>query len=99
MNNKENIMDINSIMNSNSNDNMLSISEILKEDEKKELKDDDIIKVDRIFDTNNEDKMREIKRDKKIEKIQIGLIIFLVVVASLVYFFGYDFFEPYIKID
>lgn len=99
MDNKENIMDINSIMNSNSNDNMLSISEILKEDEKKELKDDDIIKVDRIFDTNNEDKMREIKRDKKIEKIQIGLIIFLVVVASLVYFFGYDFFEPYIKID
>ena len=99
MDNKENIMDINSIMNRNSNDNMLSISEILKEDEKRELKDDDIIKVDRIFDTNNEDKMREIKRDKKIEKIQIGLIIFLVVVASLVYFFGYDFFEPYIKID
>lgn len=34
-----------------------------------------------------------------VEKIQIGLIIFLIVSATLVYFFGYDLLEPFIKID
>ena len=39
------------------------------------------------------------KKDKKIFKIQIGLIVALVLIASLVYFFGYDLLEPFIKID
>ena len=67
---------------------------------------DDIISLDRLFDSQEEvvdayeeDKKLEEIKQKKITKIQIGLIIFLVVFATLVYFFGYDFVEPFIKID
>lgn len=69
-------------------------------------KSDDIISLDRLFDSQEEvvdayeeDKKLEEIKQKKITKIQIGLIIFLVVFATLVYFFGYDFVEPFIKID
>ena len=69
---------------------------------------DEVISLDRLFDNSNEEeiidayeddlKKEEIKQ-KKITKIQIGLLIFLVISASLVYFFGYDVLEPFIKID
>ena len=69
-------------------------------------KSDDIISLDRLFDSQEEvvdayeeDKKLEEIKQKKITKIQIGLIIFLVVFASLVYFFGYNIVEPFIKID
>ena len=67
---------------------------------------DDIISLDRLFDSQEEvvdayeeDKKLEEIKQKKITKIQIGLIIFLVIFASLVYFFGYNIVEPFIKID
>lgn len=44
-------------------------------------------------------KKEETKKDNRILKIQIGLIVALVLIASLVYFFGYDLLEPFIKID
>ena len=44
-------------------------------------------------------KLKQIEHDKKIERIQVYLILFLVVVGSLVYFFGYDFLKPFIKVD
>lgn len=66
-----------------------------------------IIPLDRLFNDDNEEVIDAYEEDKQIERlkqqkitrIQIGLIVFLVVFASLVYFFGYDFLEPYIKID
>ena len=44
-------------------------------------------------------KKEETKKDNRILKIQVGLIVALVLIASLVYFFGYDLLEPFIKID
>lgn len=54
-----------------------------------------------LFETPEDEsvKLSEIKHDKKIERIQLFLILFLVVVGSLVYFFGYDLFKPFIKVD
>ena len=49
--------------------------------------------------TEEEIKKEETKKDNRILKIQVGLIVALVLVASLVYFFGYDLLEPFIKID
>ena len=69
---------------------------------------DNVISLDRLFDRTNEEEVIDAYEDdlikseikqKKITRIQIGLIVFLVVFASLVYFFGYDFVEPYIKAD
>ena len=67
----------------------------------------EVISLDRLFNDDNEEVIDAYEEDKQIERlkqqkitrIQIGLIVFLVVFASLVYFFGYDFLEPYIKID
>lgn len=66
-----------------------------------------VIDINRLFDVDEkEEKIAEEeikketeKKDKKIFKIQIGLIVALVLIASLVYFFGYNLFEPFIKID
>ena len=66
-----------------------------------------VIDINRLFDVDEKEekiaeeeiKKESEKKDKKIFKIQIGLIIGLIVIASLVYFFGYNLFEPFIKID
>lgn len=92
------------------------INEVLENDEEIETLDidenpsnaeEDMIKIDRLFNvTEDEDRReeqlnqeKEIKKEKKIEKIQLGLIIFLVVSATLVYFFGYNLVEPFIKLE
>ena len=81
--------------------------EVLDEDFIEEKKEPDIIELDRLFSDEDEEvidvyeenlKIEE-ARQRKITKIQIGLIIFLAVIASIVYFFGYDIVEPYIKIE
>lgn len=67
----------------------------------------EVISLDRLFDTKEdeivvdayeEDMKKDELRQQKITKIQIGLIIFLVVSATLFYFFGYNLVEPYINI-
>ena len=66
-----------------------------------------VIDVNRLFDVHEKEeqiaeeeiKKEETKKDNRILKIQIGLIVALVLIASLVYFFGYDLLEPFIKID
>ena len=80
-----------------------------QQDEKQNSKETEgtVIDINRLFDVDEkEEKIAEEeikketeKKDKKIFKIQIGLIIALVLIASLVYFFGYNLFEPFIKID
>ena len=70
------------------------------------IKKEDVISLDSLFeneeeviDVYEEKQALEKIKQKRITNIQIGLIIFLVVFATLVYFFGYDFVEPFIKID
>lgn len=92
------------------------INEVLENDEEIETLDidenpsnteEDMIKIDRLFNVNDEEekkeeqlnKEKETKKDRKIEKIQLGLIIFLVVSATLIYFFGYNLVEPFIKLE
>lgn len=67
----------------------------------------DLITIDELFSAPNEEVIdvyeeklkKEEKRQKKITKIQIGLIVFLIIFATVTYFFGYDIVEPFIKID
>lgn len=92
------------------------IDEVLENNEEIEALDidenpsntkEDMIKIDRLFNVNDEEdkkkeqlnKEKETKKDKKIEKIQLGLIIFLIVSATLIYFFGYNLVEPFIKLE
>ena len=80
-----------------------------QQDEKQNSKETEgtVIDINRLFDVDEkEEKIAEEeikketeKKDKKIFKIQIGLIVALVLIASLVYFFGYNLFEPFINID
>lgn len=66
-----------------------------------------VIDINRLFDVHEKEeqiaeeeiKKEEKKKDNRILKIQVGLIVALVLIASLVYFFGYDLLEPFIKID
>ena len=81
--------------------------ETLNIDENPSNTEENMIKIDRLFNvTEDEDrreeqlnKEKETKKDRKIEKIQLGLIIFLVVSATLIYFFGYNLVEPFIKLE
>lgn len=81
--------------------------ETLDIDDNPSITEENMIKIDRLFNIDEEEQEKnekindenEIKKDKKIEKIQIILILFLIVSATIVYFFGYDLLEPLIKID
>lgn len=81
--------------------------ETLNIDENPSNTEENMIKIDRLFNVNDEEdkkeeqlnKEKEAKKDRKIEKIQLGLIIFLVVSATLIYFFGYNLVEPFIKLE
>jgi len=70
------------------------------------ISNDEVISLDNIFedeeeviDVYEENLAKEKIKQKRITNIQIALIIFLVVFATLVYFFGYDFVEPFIRIN
>lgn len=79
--------------------------EVLNIDENTPVTEENIIDINRLFQTDEDIKIekdeeeKEKKKDKLILKIQIGLIIFLVVSATLIYFFGYNIIEPLIKIE
>lgn len=60
---------------------------------------EEVLSIDKILDNNNEEKLARIMKEKKIERIQIGLILFLIVAGTLIYFFGYEIFKPFIPID
>ncbi len=98
----------------NKEDNIISLSSIItpKEDDIEVLDESDFTpivnpnddKIDVIEDITDNNIIEEKKERKKIDdkiigRIQIGLILFLIVSASLIYFFGYDLFEPFIKVD
>ncbi len=97
MDNKEDIIPISDIFgveddievledtNNTNNENVIDINRLFED------------KTDSISIKENEEK--EKKQSKLIEKIQIGLIIFLIISATIFYFFGYDIVEPFIKIE
>lgn len=98
MNSDDNIIPLSSLFESDIDDNDFEMIEIEDEPPK------DKSEVINLYDVLNQELLTEepLKKkdyDKIIEKVQIGLIVFLIVAGTLIYFFGYDFFEPYIKID
>lgn len=104
------VLDDNKIKEDNSVQNFInneSISSIESEKEKIDNNEDNIIDINRLFNINEKEekiaeqeiKNEEKKKDNKILKIQIGLIVMLFLIATLVYFFGYNLLEPFIKID
>ena len=106
----EDIIGIESIINQEEEDfsqvnEIVSIDPVNENKLEEDLKTEEVISIDKILeepksiDEENLSKLEQIKKDKLIEKIQIGLILFLIVFGTLIYFFGYDFFEPFIKID
>lgn len=112
MNNDENVISLSNLFESEESDfeqdfEMIDIND--EEDEPpKEEKKEEIIDLNNFFDEPKQEEIKEeivkVKKEKKnhdklIERIQLGLIIFLVVAGTLTYFFGYQLFEPFIKID
>lgn len=98
--------------NSQDNSQIISLDTILNSNQQTNENNSNsksqVISFDRLFDKEEEDFVvdayeEDLKKEqslqKKITRVQIGLLIFLFVFGTLVYFFGYDFFEPYIKID
>lgn len=99
MNEENNIIELSNIFKNNDDNEedfeqdfeMIDINDSPNENE-------NIIDLSSVINDNTIKKEKK-SNDKLIERIQIGLIIFLVISAVLIYFFGYDFLEPYIKID
>lgn len=75
--------------------------EMIEIDDEPPKNNDDVIKLEDVIDQEllTKEPIKKRDYDKIIEKIQFGLIIFLIVAGTLIYFFGYNLFEPYIKID
>ena len=97
-------MAVKSIMCIMTKEDIINLSDII--DSSKTTNNDQVIGLDRLFedeeeviDAYEEDQKKEEEKQKKITKIQIGLIVFLVIFSLLVYFFGYNIVEPFIKID
>ena len=69
-----------------------------------------ILTIDQMINTNNNVEpasktnaqvVNQTKQKKKIDKvlmIQIFLLVLWIVLTTIIYFFGYDFFEPFIKV-
>lgn len=95
-----NIIELSSLFDSNSKNDYNDLEMIEIDDEPPKEKEE-IIKLDDIVNQEMflQEPIKKIDYDKIIEKIQIGLIIFLIVAGTIIYLFGYNFFEPYIKID
>jgi len=60
----------------------------------------DIIPIDQLLNQNTIEEKVEVKEKKKdkVLMIQIILLITWAILTSVIYFFGYDFFEQYIKV-
>lgn len=100
MNSEDDFVPVSEILNNN--------DKILKQQESNEGSSDareDIIDINRLFTTSEDEKSikenesKDNEKQKLIQKIQIGLIIFLFVSAIIVYFFGYNIIEPFIKLE
>ena len=84
--------------------------EVITDEEVDNTSDTGIISIDEIFKNNsvNEEKVapaveepKQIitKKRDKVLLIQIGLLIAWIIITVLIYFYGYDLFEPFIKVS
>ena len=98
--NDNNIIQLSSLFDTNIKNDYDDLEMIEIDDEPPKEKEE-IIKLDDIVNQEIplQEPIKKVDYDKIIEKIQIGLIIFLIIAGTLIYLFGYSFFEPYIKID
>ena len=99
---KTEIVDLSSVIdNSIKEEKVIALDRLFNEDEEvidvyeEELAKEKIKQKRKLRISNFKPKIKQ----KRIGRIQIGLIAFLIIAAGLIYLFGYDFFEPYIKID
>lgn len=102
MNEDSNIISLSSLFDSDNNSDFEKDFEMIEiEDEPPKENEDNLVSLNELLSESEvkEEPKEKKNHDKLIERIQIGLIIFLIISASLVYFFGYDLLEPYIKID
>lgn len=101
--NDNNIISLSSLFESNDeNNNLEEDFEMIEIEDEPPKQSQEIISLDDIINKEELLVNKSIKKkdyDKIIERIQISLIIFLILASTLIYFFGYNFFEPYIKID
>ncbi len=97
MNEESNIIELSNIF-KNNDDNEEDFEQDFEMIDVSDSPNENIIDISSAINDNTLKKEKK-SNDKLIERIQIGLIIFLVISAVLIYFFGYDFLEPYIKID
>lgn len=60
----------------------------------------DIIPIDQLLNKNTIEEKVEVKEKKKdkVLMIQIILLITWAILTAVIYFFGYDFFEQFIKV-
>ena len=60
----------------------------------------DIIPIDQLLNQNTIEEKVEVKEKKKdkVLMIQIILLITWAILTAVIYFFGYDFFEQFIKV-
>ena len=57
-----------------------------------------VISMDQLIEENKTNTTRVVKKKDKILIVQLVLIVIWVLATVLVYYFGYDFFEPFINV-
>ena len=88
--------------------------EVITDDEVNNISDKDIITIDEIFSNQKEEDNKEdifqinnvetiepvlVEKKDKVLMIQIILLVAWIILTVLIYFYGYDFFEPFIKVS
>ncbi len=57
-----------------------------------------VISMDQLIEENKTNTTKVVKKKDKILIVQLVLIVIWVLATVLVYYFGYDFFEPFINV-
>ena len=88
--------------------------EVITDDEVNNISDKDIITIDEIFSNQKEEDNKEdifqinnvetiepvlVEKKGKVLMIQIILLVAWIILTVLIYFYGYDFFEPFINVS
>ena len=88
--------------------------EVITDDEVNNISDKDIITIDEIFSNQKEEDNKEdifqinnvesiepvlVEKKAKVLMIQIILLVAWIILTVLIYFYGYDFFEPFINVS
>ena len=88
--------------------------EVITDDEVNNISDKDIITIDEIFSNQKEEDNKEdifqinnvetiepvlVEKKDKVLMIQIILLVAWIILTVLIYFYGYDFFEPFINVS